>query len=51
MYQTVGHYLPTVAKTEDATPRRPSNGLDLTQSVIMQVKIQKPIIMARLNEK
>ena len=44
-------YIPIVAKTAETTPKRPSKGLDLTQSVIIQVKIQNTIIRARLNEK
>ena len=44
-------YIPIVAKTAETTPKRPSKGLDLTQSVIIQVKIQNTIIRAKLNEK
>ena len=45
------YYVPIVAKMAETTPKRPSKGLDLTQSVIIQVKIQNTIIRARLNEK
>ena len=40
-----------VAKTAETTPKNPSMGLDLTQSVIMQVQMQKAIMTPRLRAK
>ena len=34
-----------VPRIEDTTPKKPSRGLDLTQSVIMQVRTQKAIMI------
>ena len=40
-----------VAKTAEKMPKSPKNGLDLTQSVIMQVTMQKAIITPKFREK
>ena len=40
-----------VARTAETTPNKPKTGLDLTQSVIIQVTIQNAIITPRLSEK
>jgi hypothetical protein len=36
---------------DEITPRRPRRGLDLTQSVIMQVRTQKAIMIPTLRVK
>jgi hypothetical protein len=41
----------SVARTEDMTPKRPRSGFDFTQSVIMQVRMQKAIMIPMLREK